>query len=142
MLALILLASAPSWQLVAPPPLVTRARPAARLASHPRLQLGDDDAPSDVDDDAVASAPEVITEPTESEAAKAALLDALAPLDRGFSATSSQREEVDRLIQKLIELKPASEARGLGGDWELCYSDAPDIIGLNGGPLARLTRIG
>ena len=36
---------------------------------------------------------------------------------------------------------PSAE-RGLGGDWVLAYSDAPDILGLRGGPLAKLRRIG
>ena len=74
----------------------------------------------------------------EAVSAKAALLTALEPLDRGFSSTDSEKREVDRLLKRLVEHQAGDAPGALEGDWLLLYSDAPDIIGLSGGPLAEL----
>jgi len=73
---------------------------------------------------------------------KKRLLEALKDVDRGFSGSSEQRKKVELLLQQMIHLSPAVSASGLGGDWELVYTNAPDILGLTGGPLAKLSRIG
>ena len=85
------------------------------------------------------------------EAARAGLLahPQLLPDARGFSATGAQRREVTALIDALVACDPASSAPDgrpdLTGDWELIYTDAPDIIGLQAGgplPLSTLGRVG
>ena len=80
-------------------------------------------------------------------AATAPLLDALAPLGyAGFDASAKQRREVESLLKDLIALNPNPQpavGASLDGDWELIYSDAPDITGLaNSGPLLALRRVG
>jgi hypothetical protein len=74
------------------------------------------------------------------------LFDELAPLKKigGFDATAAQRERLTQCLRKLQRVNPTSRsACDLDGDWELLYSDAPDIVGLqNAGPLLRLNRIG
>jgi len=84
--------------------------------------------------------------------ARQALLDAVLPLDRGFRATSADRERVAGLIRVLAAEAPAASAANLGGEWELVWSDAPDIVGSSfgtstgvgglSGPLAAAVRIG
>jgi len=81
-----------------------------------------------------------------------ALLDAIKPLDRGFRATSDERKRVAGLITTLASTAPALSAEGLGGEWELLWSDAPDIVGSSFGtitgagglssPFADAARIG
>ena len=98
------------------------------------------DMPSDSYDDTddVASA---ASEPPE----KSALFAALTGIDRGFAATSSQRKAVTSALEalKAVNPRPTDGAIGLSGDWELLYTDAPDILGLkNAGPLAELRRVG
>lgn len=79
---------------------------------------------------------------TDTERVKAELMAALEPVDRGFSANAKQRREVEALLGELARLgTPAGKGR-LGGDWELIYTDAPDILGLKGGPVASLVRVG
>ena len=66
-------------------------------------------------------------------------------IDRGFSASSSQRKAVTSALEalKAVNPRPTDGAIGLSGDWELLYTDAPDILGLkNAGPLAELRRVG
>ena len=74
------------------------------------------------------------------------LLDALAPLPGygAFEATAKQRQQVNSILDGLRATNPnPSPANDLNGDWELIYSDAPDIVGLiNTGPLVRLYRVG
>jgi PAP_fibrillin len=84
--------------------------------------------------------------------------------NRGFEATSSDRERVDQLIKELTRLNPTREpARAYysdlkpqqqsdqvvsanepsaAGKWTLIYTDAPDITSLQTNPLAVLGRIG
>lgn len=81
------------------------------------------------------------------------LLEAVAPLDRGFKATSSQRAHIASILGTLTQQQPAKDALALNGDWELVWSDAPDIVGSSfgealvgvgglSGPLAAAVRIG
>ena len=79
----------------------------------------------------------------ESAECKAALLRALEPLDRGFAANKAQQKAVSALLDALVASTPYTpDEFDLDGDWELCWSDAHDIVGLSGGPLARLSRVG
>ena len=103
------------------------------------------DMPSDSYDDTedIASAAEVpsASEPPE----KSALFALLDGIDRGFAASSSQRKAVTSALEalKAVNPRPTDGAIGLSGDWELLYTDAPDILGLkNAGPLAELRRVG
>lgn len=77
-------------------------------------------------------------------APRAALLNMLPPLDRGFAASAEQRREVAAAIQVLASATSQQYIPDLSGDWELLYTDAPDILGLDvqAGPLATCTRIG
>jgi hypothetical protein len=67
--------------------------------------------------------------------ARQALLDAVLPLDRGFRATAADRKRVAGLIRSLAIQAPAASA-DLEGEWELVYSDAPDIVGSSFGGVA------
>jgi PAP_fibrillin len=86
--------------------------------------------------------------------------------NRGFQATSSDRERINHLIKELTRLNPTREpARAYysnfkpeqqsdqvvylstnepsaAGKWTLIYTDAPDITSLETNPLAVLGRIG
>ena len=98
------------------------------------------DMPSDSYDDTedIASA---ASEPPE----KSTLFSLLDGIDRGFAASSSQRKAVTSALEalKAVNPRPTDGAIGLSGDWELLYTDAPDILGLkNAGPLAELRRVG
>ena len=75
---------------------------------------------------------------------RAALLSAIAPLDRGFKATNEQRKEVTKAIQALADSTSQQTVPDISGDWELIYTDAPDILGLDvqAGPFTTCTRIG
>ena len=76
---------------------------------------------------------------------RAALLDAIAPLNRGFSAKPADRKAVAAAIDALAKAAPAQQVvPDIGGDWELVYTDAPDILGLDAqaGPFVRCSRIG
>ena len=80
-------------------------------------------------------------------AATAPLLETLKPLGyAGFDASAAQRREVESVLRDLVALNPNPEpaaGSALDGDWELIYSDAPDIVGLsNAGPLLELRRVG
>lgn len=73
------------------------------------------------------------------------LLSAIAPLGfGGFDASAQQRKDISFLLKQLGQVNPNPQpATDLQGDWELLYSDAPDITGLiNSGPFVRLVRIG
>ena len=76
--------------------------------------------------------------------ARAALLKAIAPLERGFKADKQQRLAVDSAIKELAASAPLQALPDISGDWELIYTDAPDILGLDAqaGPLVTCTRIG
>jgi len=64
-------------------------------------------------------------------------LDSLGPVGY-LTAAPAQRKKIDALLRQL--LRPAES---LDGDWELVYTDAPDITGLaNSGPLFEVSRIG
>ena len=75
---------------------------------------------------------------------RAALLSVIAPLDRGFKATNEQRKEVTKAIQALADSTSQQTVPDISGDWELIYTDAPDILGLDvqAGPFTTCTRIG
>lgn len=75
--------------------------------------------------------------------ARRALLKAIEPLERGFTATSESRAAVSERIKLLIELNPITEpASQLGGSWTLLYTDAPDILFLPTTPFSSLGYIG
>ena len=78
---------------------------------------------------------------------------------RGFSASSTDRNTANRLIQELKQYNPTAEPAApyysssqkspqsnsnpsLAGAWTLLYTDAPDITSLDTAPTARLGRIG
>jgi hypothetical protein len=75
---------------------------------------------------------------------RAALLEAIAPLDRGFAANNEQKKNVKAAIEALTAVHSQQYVPDISGDWELIYTDAPDILGLDvqAGPLATCTRIG
>jgi len=65
--------------------------------------------------------------------------------NRGFDATSAEREEVKRIVDGLVRDGGGDRMRGLEGlrgDWTLIYTDAPDITSLANNPVASLGRIG
>ena len=76
--------------------------------------------------------------------ARAALLNAISPLERGFKADKQQRLVVESAIKALAASTSLQSLPDISGDWELIYTDAPDILGLDvqAGPLATCTRIG
>jgi hypothetical protein len=76
--------------------------------------------------------------------ARAALLNAISPLERGFKADKQQRLVVESAIKALAASTSLRALPDISGDWELIYTDAPDILGLDAqaGPLATCTRIG
>ena len=76
--------------------------------------------------------------------ARAALLAVISPLDRGFKADQQQRRAVEVAIKELAASTSLQSVPDISGDWELIYTDAPDILGLDvqAGPLATCTRIG
>ena len=77
-----------------------------------------------------------------AEDVKGRLREKLAPLDRGFSSTAEQRRQVNAILQELKQAGGSPEFAPIDGDWLLEYTDAPDILGLSGGPFATLRRIG
>jgi len=81
---------------------------------------------------------------TATAAARAALLDVIAPLKRGFRAKREQQKAVAARIDELAKLAPQKGIPDLSGDWELIYTDAPDILALDiqAGPFLTCTRIG
>jgi len=63
-------------------------------------------------------------------------LDSLGPVGY-LTATASQRREINGLLTQL-----ESTGEALNGDWELLYTDAPDITDLaNSGPFVQVSRI-
>ncbi|KAJ8601989.1 hypothetical protein CTAYLR_002726 [Chrysophaeum taylorii] len=75
----------------------------------------------------------------EVDAAKRDLLLALAVTDRGFKASASQQANVREKIDRLAEY---SSTASIEGNWTLAWTDAPDILGLSGGPLGVVGRVG
>lgn len=75
---------------------------------------------------------------------RAALLNAIAPLERGFKATTQQKKEVAEAIETLARSTSQQYVPDISGDWELIYTDAPDILGLDmqAGPFSTCKRIG
>lgn len=75
---------------------------------------------------------------------RAALLNLISPLDRGFKANREQRAEVIAAIEALAASTSQQAVPDISGDWELIYTDAPDILGLDAqaGPFTTCTRIG
>mmetsp|Transcript_33938 Transcript_33938/g.72472 ORF Transcript_33938/g.72472 Transcript_33938/m.72472 type:complete len:253 (-) Transcript_33938:335-1093(-) len=77
---------------------------------------------------------------------RTALLDLIAPLDRGFRASREQKKAVTAAID-VLAVSASGQFRSvpdISGDWELIYTDAPDILGLDAqaGPFLTCTRIG
>jgi len=93
---------------------------------------------------AVSATADAGTAPTAAEA----LLDAVRGLDRGMAASAADRKRVNALIDDCAAVNPtlgrgADAVAELGtSTWSLLYTDAPDILGIRGGPLARVDRIG
>lgn len=107
-----------------------RARNVAGRSSLRAAAEGASGRPSDATDDARL-------------VARQDLLDTIATLERGFSATEQDKEAMRAKIDTLASLSPAADpATQLGGDWTLLYTDAPDILGIPSGPFASLGRIG
>lgn len=75
---------------------------------------------------------------------RAALLDLIAPLNRGFGISREQRQAVTAAIEALAATRSQQFVPDIDGDWELIYTDAPDILGLDtqAGPFLTCTRIG
>lgn len=72
---------------------------------------------------------------------RAKLLEMIAPLERGFKASGQQRKEVSAAIETLAASTSQQFIPDISGDWELVYTDAPDILGLES-PLTACPRIG
>ena len=133
--------------------------------------VADDALPSDVDEHETAASFVPIEDPfddvikphrtPEAIKAKSDLLALASSTKRGFSASQNQRKEAKKLCETLTKYNPTLEPAypfylgedkvdtsdvtfSLSGKWTLVYTDAPDITGLDGGPLAtaKLGRIG
>jgi len=92
-----------------------------------------DGAPYDVETDAASA---VI------DAAKTALIDAIAGTDRGFKRDRAQTDRVKQCVSALAAVAPPPAPLETA-DWTLLWTDAPDITSLSGGPLGpTLGRIG
>ncbi|KAJ1451020.1 hypothetical protein M885DRAFT_499776 [Pelagophyceae sp. CCMP2097] len=76
------------------------------------------------------------------DAALAALFEAVSGTDRGFSTDAEAKRNVVAAIALLLGAAQPREQIQLGGNWTLAWTDAPDITGLQGGPLATVGRIG
>lgn len=66
------------------------------------------------------------------EAAKATLLEAIAPLKRGLLATPEDAEAVEAAAQALERLNPTPKALSsplINGQWELLYTTSASILG-------------
>eukprot|EP00964_Phaeocystis_antarctica_P063356 scaffold38022_cov48-Phaeocystis_antarctica.AAC.2 len=110
---------------------------------HPKLQLFLESASTSSPSMFVLALP--LTAAMSSAAtARAALLSAISPLERGFKADKQQRLVVESAIKALAASTSLQALPDISGDWELIYTDAPDILGLDvqAGPLATCTRIG
>ena len=62
------------------------------------------------------------------------LLDAIALVDRGFSATEDDKKRIDQLASKLEGLNPnkkSLEANEINGKWKLIYTTSKSILGQN-----------
>jgi len=84
-------------------------------------------------------------EEMELDAAREELLEALRPLNAGFRTTTAERRDANELVEEFVERfgdVPEASAGRLEGQWRLVYTDAPDILGLRGGPLSELDFIG
>jgi len=133
--------------------------------------VAEDALPSDVDEHETAASFVPIEDPfddaikphrtPEAIKAKSDLLALASSTKRGFSASQNQRKEAKKLCETLKMYNPTSEpvypyysgedkvdtsdvTFSLSGKWTLVYTDAPDITGLDSGPLAtaKLGRIG
>jgi len=77
-------------------------------------------------------------------AARSALLSAIQPTNSGFSASGEQQDAVRSAIEALAAVSPQKEIPDIDGDWQLIWTDAPDILGLDAqaGPFNRCLRVG
>eukprot|EP00803_Ostreobium_quekettii_P002312 evm.model.scf_2018.1 EVM.evm.TU.scf_2018.1 scf_2018:5583-9956(+) len=78
--------------------------------------------------------------PSNRDANKAELLELIATVDRGSSATEKEQAMIDELCTKLEQANPTPkplESPLLNGQWELLYSTSKSILGLNRPGLVR-----
>ena len=110
---------------------------ALRVSRVPRLRstVIDVDVSESAEDAAAAVAAAAV------DAAKASLLDAISGTERGFKRDRTKTDVVRAAISTLAAAATEDPTR-LDGDWTLAWTDAPDIISLNGGLLSTLGRIG
>lgn len=84
-------------------------------------------------------------ETMELDAAREELIESLRPLKAGFRSTAEERREANSRVEAFVKRfgdLPGAQAGRLEGQWRLLYTDAPDILGLRGGPLSELDFIG
>lgn len=77
--------------------------------------------------------------------ARNTLLEDLRPLRMGFHSTSQQRRDTIAKLETFVSQYgkfPEAQLGKLDGQWKLLFSDAPDILGIRGGPLSELMFIG
>lgn len=68
------------------------------------------------------------------ESAKAALLRAIEPVERGVTATEEDKEAIDALASALEVLNPNPQSLSapcINGEWELVYTTSASILGTN-----------
>lgn len=117
------------------------------------------EAPSDSSDpsDRTAEVPMRVEQSSPRiQTIKSKILSTCAACDRGFGASSSDRNLVTTLMDQLIATNPpqnptrglyplnssfSSEIAPLQGVWRLCYTDASDVLSLAASPLTLLQGI-
>jgi len=76
---------------------------------------------------------------------KSELKQAIAPKNRGISATADDRQLIASLIARVEELNPTpaplSAIDLLAGDWRLLYTTSAELLGIDKFPIADLGQI-
>lgn len=76
---------------------------------------------------------------------KAALLTAIAGLNRGILATPTEKKAVDELAQGLEAVNPTPDplkaSEKLAGNWRLIYTSSQALLGLDRTPLVKLGQV-
>ncbi len=76
---------------------------------------------------------------------KAALLTAIAGLNRGILATPDEKKQVNALAQALEATNPTphplTAPEKLAGDWRLIYTSSKALLGLDRAPLVKLGQV-
>ncbi len=76
---------------------------------------------------------------------KAALLTAIAGLNRGILASSTEKKQVDELTQALEAVNPTPDPvkapDKLVGNWRLIYTSSKALLGLDRAPLVKLGQV-